>query len=105
MEIYSRKIDTDILHVIEAPDGAVLFEGWDTAGIDEMLRRLAGEDTPHEYVPVEAITDFYRKIEIDMPEVDEMRVALGKTDIHNIRLCYEDGSVEHHPNRFCFYES
>lgn len=105
MEIHSTKIDFDVLHVIRAPDGVLLFEGWGPAGVEDILKKLAVEDAPHENIPVEAISAFYCKIQSDMPEVYEITVALGETDIHDIRLRYEDSFVEHHPNRFCFYES
>lgn len=105
MEIHSKKIDTDVLHVVQTPDDTILVEGWGPAGIDKILKTVIDEDNLDQLISVEAIAAFYRKVQDDLPDVEEMRVTLGNLDIHNITLRHEDGRVEHHPNRYCFYES
>lgn len=103
MEIYSKKIESDVLHFAEPSTGQAL-EGWGIEGVSKMLEEITEGSYGYDFLNTHLVIEFYKHIEPRMLPGDEVRVELAENDVKNIRI-KTDGVLEAYPNLFLYHES
>ncbi|TBD89440.1 MULTISPECIES: hypothetical protein [Rhizobium] len=103
MEIYAKKIESELLYFTELSGGRSL-EGWGVTGVSKMLAEIADGDYGHDNLNVATVVGFYRNIEPRMLPGDEVWIDLVENRVRNIRF-ERDGVLEVFQNLFIYYES
>lgn len=103
MKVYSKKIETDVLHFVQLPSGRDL-EGWGIEGISDMLEEMIEGPYGYDFMRSGMIVEFYQNICPRMESGDELTVTLAVNDVKDIRLISK-GDTHFYPNLFLYHES
>ncbi|MBM3092217.1 hypothetical protein GFB56_15530 [Ensifer sp. T173] len=103
MEIYSKKIESHVLHFAQPSNGRAL-EGWGIDGISEMLEEIAEGPYGYDFLNIDIVVAFYKHIEPYMLSGDEVWTDLEENDLKNIRFV-TGGALQSYPNLFLYHES